>query len=79
MEREKGRGNIKNVDLLIEEYRKINPKVNVYCVQTAGYNNVLIPEYGYRNNLLYGWTGKELQFIDQMNRFWDEKDQEKKV
>lgn len=68
-----------DVAKLIEEYRKINPKVNVYCVQTAGYNNVLIPEYGYRNNLLYGWTGKELQFIDQMNRFWDEKDQEKKV
>lgn len=66
-----------DVAKLIEEYRKINPKVNVYCVQTAGYDNVLIPEYGYRNNLLYGWTGKELQYIDQMNRFWDEKDLEK--
>jgi len=64
-----------DVAKLIEEYRKINPKVNVYCVQTAGYNNVLIPEYGYRTGLLYGWTGKELLFIDEMNRFWDEKDQ----
>lgn len=66
-----------DVAKLIKEYRKINPTVNVYCVQTAGYNNVLIPEYGYRTGLLYGWTGKELLFIDEMNRFWDEKDRKK--
>lgn len=59
---------------LIKEYRKINPKVNVYCIQTAGYTNTLVPEYGYRNNNFYGWTGKELLFIDAMNKFWDEKD-----
>lgn len=73
------RGHYVDVAKLIAEYRKINPKVNVYCVQTAGYNNVLVPEYGYRTNILYGWTGKELQFIDQMNRFWDEKDQKEKA
>ena len=60
---------------LIDEYRrKVNPKVNVFCVQTAGYTNVLVPEYGYRTNLLYGWTGKEAQFADAMIKFWDEKD-----
>lgn len=67
--------NYVDVAKLINEYRKINPKVNVFCVQTAGYNNVLVPEYGYRTNLLYGWTGKELLFIDKMNRMWDEIDQ----
>lgn len=67
-----------NVPKLIEEYRRtVNPKVNVYCVQTAGYNNVLVPEYAYRCNILYGWTGKELLFADAMNKFWDEKDAEK--
>lgn len=60
---------------LIDTYRRqVNPRVNVYCVQTAGYNNVLIPENGYRTTVLYGWTGKELVYADAMNRFWDEVD-----
>lgn len=64
-----------DVAKLINDYRKlVNPKVNVFCVQTAGYNNVLVPEYGYRTNILYGWTGKELLFADAMNKFWDEMD-----
>lgn len=68
-------GNYIDVALLIDTYRQqVNPKVNVYCVQTAGYNNVLIPENGYRTTVLYGWTGKELVYADAMNRFWDEVD-----
>ena len=64
-----------DVAKLIAEYRrKVNPKVNVFCVQTAGYHNVLVPEYGYRTNILYGWTGKELLFADAMIRLWDERD-----
>ena len=64
-----------HVAKLIQEYReKVNPKVNVFCVQTAGYTNILVPEYGYRTNILYGWTGKETVFADAMIRFWDEKD-----
>lgn len=72
------RGHYIDVAKLIEEYRKINPNVNVYCIQTAGYNNVLVPEYGYRTNIFYGWTGKELLFADAMNHFWDEKSSKKK-
>lgn len=65
-----------NVAKLIDVYRKkVNPKVNVYCVQTAGYDNMLIPENSYRTNFLYGWTGKELVYADAMNKFWDEKDE----
>lgn len=64
-----------NVAKLIDEYRrKVNPKANVFSVQTAGYDNVVIPENGYRTALLYGWTGKELVYADAINRFWDEKD-----
>lgn len=72
--------NPKYVDVakLIDEYRrKVNPNVNVFSVQTAGYNNVVVPEYGYRTNLLYGWTGKELLFADTMIKFWDEKSNQK--
>jgi hypothetical protein len=67
-----------DVAKLIDVYRKtVNPKVNVYCVQTAGYNNVLVPESGYRTSVLYGWTGKELVYADAINKLWDEFDQKR--
>ena len=62
-----------DVNMLVKLYREqVNPKVNVYCIQTAGYSNVLIPEYGYRTAVLYGWTGRELVFADILSRTWDE-------
>ena len=71
------RGSYIDAARLIDVYRRtVNPKVNVFSVQTAGYNNVVIPENGYRTALLYGWTGKELIYADAMDRFWDEKDAE---
>ncbi|MCL1895586.1 MAG: hypothetical protein FWG03_03465 [Clostridiales bacterium] len=64
--------NYVDVAKLIAAYRKkVNPKVNVFSIQTAGYTNVCIPEYGYRTNILYGWTGKELLFAKAMIDFWD--------
>ena len=64
-----------DVAKLVDVYRqKVNPKVNVFTVQTAGYNNVLVPENGYRTSVLYGWTGSELVYADAINRFWDEMD-----
>lgn len=69
-----------NVYKLISEYRKkVNPKVNVYSVQTAGYDNSLVPQYSYRTTILYGWTGKELIFADTMNKLWDEFDERKEI
>ena len=62
-----------DVNMLVKLYREqVNPKVNVFCIQTAGYTNVLVPEYGYRTAILYGWTGRELIFADAMNRIWNE-------
>lgn len=62
-----------NVFKLIQEYRKkVNPKVNVFSVQTAGYDNVVIPEYAYRTNIMYGWTGNEAVFAKAMIDQWDE-------
>lgn len=58
---------------LVEKYRKtVNPKVNVTSVQTAGYNNSVVPETGYRTNTLGGWTGKETTYISIMNKIWDD-------
>jgi len=69
------RNSFVDVAKLIDAYRqKVNPKVNVFTVQTAGYDNVLIPENGYRTSVLYGWTGSELVYADAINRFWDEMD-----
>lgn len=62
-----------NVYKLIKEYRKkVNPKVNVVSVQTAGYDNVVIPEFAYRTSIQYGWTGKEAVFAAEYIRQWDE-------
>ena len=62
-----------NVFKLIQEYRKkVNPKVNVFSVQTAGFTDAVIPEYAYRTNIMQGWTGKEAVFADAMIKQWDE-------
>ena len=66
------KGRYIDVMKLIDKYRNtVNPKVNVFCVQTAGYNNVLIPEYTYRGAVLYGWTGKESLFASKIIEQWD--------
>lgn len=68
-------GNIKYINVmdLINAYRnKVNPKVNVMCVQTAGYNNVVVPENIYRGVISYGWTGKEAILLDKVTKIWDE-------
>ncbi len=67
-----------NVFQLIQEYReKVNPFVNVHSVQTAVYDNVVIPENTYRTNILYGWTGKEIIYANMMNKLWDQFEKEK--
>ena len=61
-----------NVFKLVQEYRKkVNPKVNVFTIQTAGYDNAVLPEYAYRTNIMYGWTGKEAVFAQAMIDQWD--------
>lgn len=61
-----------NVFKLVQEYRKkVNPKVNVFSIQTAGYDNVVIPEMAYRTAIMYGWTGKEAQFAHEYIKLWD--------
>ena len=64
---------INGFDLILSYRRNVNPDVNVFSIQTAGYNNVCIPEYAYRTCILYGWTGRELNFARQMIDLWDTK------
>ena len=72
------RGNYIDVMKLLTKYRStVNSKVNMFSVQTAGYTNVVIPEYAYRSNVMYGWTGKEAVFADAMIKFWNSKEAQK--
>jgi hypothetical protein len=57
---------------LVEKYRAtVNPKVNVFCVQVAGYNNAVLPENLYRGAILAGWTGKESSYAKAIIDAWD--------
>lgn len=68
-----------NVFKLVKDYRAyVNSKVNVFSVQTAGYSDMVLPNYAYRVNLLYGWTGKEAQFAKAVIDLWDEADKQNK-
>lgn len=68
----RGNGSYINVfDLILAYRRAVNPKVNVFSIQTAGYDNVCVPEYAYRTCILYGWTGREQAFAGQMIDLWD--------
>ena len=67
-----------NVFALVQEYRKkVNPKVNVFSIQTAGYTNSVLPENAYRTSILYGWTGKEAVYAQEIIRQWDELEEKK--
>jgi len=58
---------------LLEEYKKrVNPSVNFFSVQTAGYDNMVIPEHIHRGAILAGWTGKEAIFADALIKQWDQ-------
>jgi hypothetical protein len=57
----------------IAKYRmEINPKLNTYMVQTAGYDNTILPESTYRGAILSGWTGNEVVYAKQLCKLWDD-------
>lgn len=62
-----------NVFKLIQDYRRlVNPNVNVFSIQTAGYDNVVIPEMAERCAIMYGWTGNEATFAKAYTEIWDQ-------
>jgi hypothetical protein len=65
-------GSYIDVLALVEKYRAtVNPKVNVFSVQVAGYNNSVLPENLYRGAILAGWTGKESTYAKAIIDAWD--------
>jgi hypothetical protein len=52
-----------DVPKLVRAYREsVNPKVNVYLVQVAGYQDTIIPEFYDRTYILGGWGEGILRF-----------------
>ena len=68
----KGGGKYIDVLKLVQEYRRrVNPKVNVFSVQVAGYNNSVLPDSLYRGAILSGWTGRESAYAQSIIETWD--------
>jgi hypothetical protein len=57
---------------MVNKYRReVNPRINVFTVQVAGYNNSVLPENLYRGAILAGWTGRETQYAKTIIETWD--------
>jgi hypothetical protein len=64
-----------NIHECLNKYRKeINSKINTFMVQTAGYNNAILPELIYRGSILSGWTGNEVLYAKKYSELWNEID-----
>ncbi len=56
-----------DVPKLIAEYRRtVNPNVQVFLVQTAGYQDTLVPEFFDKTYILGGWGTSIFQFMGNM-------------
>jgi len=61
--------NTRNIDVskLINHYRlKVNPNVNVFLVQVAGYQDTILPEFYKKTYILGGWGEGVLRFAAEM-------------
>lgn len=60
-----------DVAMLIKEYRKqVNPNVMVYLVQTAGYQDTLVPEFYDKTFIIGGWSTGIFGFAKQMENIF---------
>ena len=64
-----------HIPKLIQEYRKILPhKLNVFSIQTAGYNDSILPQATYRGANISSWTGREVVYAEKIIQLWDQLD-----
>lgn len=60
-----------DVAMLIQEYRKqVNPNVMIYLVQTAGYQDTLVPEFYDKTFIIGGWSTGILNFAKEMENIF---------
>jgi hypothetical protein len=66
-------GNNIDVASLVKKYRNtVNPKVNVYLVQVAGYRDTIVPEFYKRTYILGGWGEGLLKFAAKVSGLMDQ-------
>lgn len=61
----------RNIDVgkLVKMYRaRVNPNVNVFLVQVAGYRDTIMPEFYNRTYILGGWGEGLFKFAHQMSK-----------
>ena len=69
---ENSKGDFIDLEKLVIQHReRINKNLNVFSVQTAGYENSILPEVLERFCLLSGWTGNESSYAARMIEIWD--------
>lgn len=57
-----------DVPKLIADYRRnVNPNVKVFCVQIAGYQDTIVPEFYDNTYILGGWGNGILKFADYLS------------
>lgn len=62
-----------DVPALVRRYREVvNPDVNVFLVQTAGYADTLMPENYYRTAIIGGWSDQIIRYAATMARIWND-------
>ena len=64
-----GRNTYVDVPALIAAYRKaVNPNVQVFLVQVAGYGDTIVPEIYDKTYILGGWSDGILKFADKVTK-----------
>lgn len=66
-----------HVPKLLEDYRKkINDRISAFMVQTAGYDDSVLPQSTYRGAIMSGWTGNEVVYAKNILDIWDKRESE---
>jgi len=64
-----------HVPKLLEHYRRsIHPKINVFTIQTGGYNDSILPLSTYRGAMFSSWTGRETIYAEKLIKLWNQID-----
>lgn len=64
-----------HIPKLIQEYRGLlSNKLNVFSIQTAGYNDSVLPQCTYRGANLSSWTGREVFYAEKVIDLWNKID-----
>ena len=66
------------MDKIVTSYSQyrglLSNKLNVFSIQTAGYNDSVLPQSTYRGANLSSWTGREVFYAEKLIELWNKID-----